>query len=489
MTRRLWLLLGGAVAVRAASAATLAVVAPDGARNLRMARLILEGDWNQALTLYPITHPLYPILVAPFSAHPGTALAAACALSAVLGGLAVLPFYFLCRRAWNDRVAAVASLLYALLPSVVELHGDAMLEGAFMFFFFAAMALGWSALEEKSWERAVLAGASTALAWLTRPEGIYLPILLVLACLLRPGRFAPAAAALALATAWVLALPYQGFVKAQTGAFGASASPFSAGILGLVTGKTPARGYQVDEKSAAEFAEYRDIQRYGRVGGPVVTLSKAVLKIHFYVIAPFVLLGFGFLKSQDMRWGPCLYLLAAVGGYFLPAILAFVAGTPFSHRYILVPCVLLLPVAALGLLKAAEWARHRHALPAFLALVCLGMAVRDVTPRRRDKIGMKLAGQTILRELGPDRKILAMSRPIEFYARGQFVEFLPGATFADVERLAEAGAIDAVALQVSDFRNVESGMEECLERRFRRVGEYPSPARKGQTPVRLYAVR
>lgn len=484
--RRVWLLALGAVAVRAAGAATLQVVAPDGSRYLWMARLFLEGRWGEALAVPPITHPLYPLLAALGRAVTGSWLLPALAISVLLGGLAVLPLYRLAARAWGDRPAFIAGLLYAVLPSAVELQADVMLEGAFMLFFFTAMDLGWSALERRSWERALLAGAAAAAAWLTRPEGAYLPLLFALSCALRPSRFAPAALALAGAAALVLAMPYAFYVRRQTGKFGISANAFSTGILDVVAGKAKSSGYAVNEKTAREYGEYRDILRFGKVGGPIVTLSKAASRNLFYALVPFVLLGFAFLRPPDFRAGPALYLLAAAGGYFIPPVLAFAAGTPFSHRYILIPCVLLLPVAALGLLKAAEWSRRREALPAFLALACGTMAVRDVLPQRRDKIGWKLAGLAIREKLGPDRKILAMSHPITFYAEGEYVEFPGDVPFEDFRRAVKERGVSAIAIHADEFRYFKEDLRKRLDETYPLLGEYPSSPRPKVSPVRVY---
>jgi 4-amino-4-deoxy-L-arabinose transferase-like glycosyltransferase len=484
--RRVWLLALGAVAVRALGAATLQVVAADGSRYLWMSRLLLEGRWGEALAVPPVTHPLYPLMVAFGQAVTGNALLSALAVSSILGGLAVLPLYRLAARAWNDRTAFTAGLLYAVLPSLVDLHADAMLEGTFMCFFFTAMALGWSSLERKSWERAALAGAAMAAAWLTRPEGAYLPMLFALACVLRRSRFAMAALALAGAVALVLAMPYAFYIRKQTGKFGISANAFSAGIVGLLTGETKATGYEVNEKTAQEYGEYRDIYRYGKVGGPIFTLSKTVSRNLFHILVPFLLVGFWFLRSEDFRAGPAAYLLVAAGGYFIPPVLAFAAGTPFSHRYILIPCVLVLPVAAIGLLKAGAWARRREALPAFLVLLCGTMAVRDVLPHRKDKIGWKLAGLAIREKLGPDRKILAMSHPITFYAQGEYIDFPGDVPFEDLRRTVKERGVSAIAIHAGEFRYFKEDLRKHLDDTYPLLGEYPSPAPKHVSPVRVY---
>ena len=72
------------------------------------------------------------------------------AVSVILGGLALIPLTAMARRAWDDRVATIAAILYAFLPAVIDVEIEPMTEGTFMFFFLSAMAVGWSALGEKS---------------------------------------------------------------------------------------------------------------------------------------------------------------------------------------------------------------------------------------------------------------------------------------------------------------------------------------------------
>ncbi len=485
MTRRLWFLAAGAMVLRAAAAATTFVISHDGSRYLRMARLLGEGRFGEALGVYPQNPPLYPLLIAMGDAVTGSDLFAASFFSVVLGGLAVLPLHAMVRAAWGERVADVTALLYLFLPSVATIHGEVMLEGTFMFFFFSSMSLAWSALERKSWEQALLAGACATLAWLARPEGMYLPALLILAVLLKPSRFALAAAGLYLATAFLIAYPYMVFIKTHTGRWALSASPFASDIMGLFTGKTSATGYVVTDQSAAEFDEYRHIRDYGRVGGPAIYLARTLAKNLFYVLVPFLLIGFCFLRPPpEGRWGPAVYILAAAAGYFLPAVFAFVAGTPFSHRYILPTCVLLLPVAAIGLFKAGGWTRHEKALPVFLVILCAAMMFPILKPKRADKTGIKTAGRAILDNLGSDRRILSMPRTPEYYARGEWFGLSAGTTPEQLARQVEEDRIDVIVFSLSERRKFPPGWAEAVEKRYRLLGEYPQPS--GDDAVRVY---
>lgn len=489
-SHRLATLTIASLLVRLVTSLTFAVVATDGSRDLKMAKLMLEGRFHDALVIYPLTHPLHPLLTALLHVFLGDMLVAGVAVSVLLGGLAVIPLFLMARRAWDEKTATLAAVLYIFLPAVVELQSDAMTEATLMFFFFASMALGWSAVEKKSWEHATLAGACAALAWLARPEGIYLVPLFLLACVLRPSRFSLAALGCFLAAGLVLAFPYLTFIKLETGHWGMSANPFSKGILGLFTGETPIVGYSVNARGAEEFEEYRDIWKYGKFLGPVITVARTVFfKNLFYVFGPFLVIGFGSLRPKGASWPPILYQGAGAVGYFIPPILAFLAATPFSHRYILVSIILVLPVVARGLLKAAEWVQRRNALPLFLGLACLVMAVRDFRPKRLSKIGAKQAGVEILRRLGPGQRILTTEQTIEYYSRGEYFTLEPGTTYDQLEKFVETHEIDVIAFYVPSLRNLEDGMDEKVAKRYERLGEFPAHPKAGDALVRVYVIK
>ncbi len=485
MTRKVWLLALAAVAVRAAGALTVAVVAPDGSRYLRMARLMLEGKFGAALDVNPM-HPLFPLLIALGDALIGNPLVAGAAVSAILGGLALIPLYAISRAVWDDRVATVAGMLYVFLPPVAILHGEVMTEGTFHFFFFSSMALAWSALERKSWERAVLAGACTGLAWLARPEGIYLLPLFLLAALFHRHRFTPAALGLALAAAFLLAYPYLAAVKARTGGWNVSAHPNSQWVMGVLTGRRAASGWDVNVPHAEEHEDFRYILRFGKVGGPALYILKTLAKDMFYVLVPFALAGFFFFRPEPGRWGPALYLLAAAGGYVVPSILSFFAASSFGYRWLLPTAILLLPFADTGIPKAAERVRRPAALPVLLSVLSLAMLVKVLDSKREEKRGLKDAGLAIRARLGPDRRMAGMSRQVEHYAQGDFLELPGDLAFVRLEKLVEERKIEVLPFYVRDLRHLEPGFVEKLDRRYALLGEFPAPPEKGVNPVRIY---
>jgi len=480
MPRNAWLLALGAIALRAAASLTVAVIDSDGARDLRMAELLEQGRFADALTVPPPTPPVHAFLSALGDLAIGNLLVAGVAVSVVLGGLALLPLYWMVRRTWDDRVATVAAALYAFLPAMVDIHAEPMTEGTFMFFFFSAMALGWSALEERSWERTFVAAACSVLAWLARPEGLYLLPLFLAAAALRFSRFTPLGVAIFVVTAFVLAFPYLSFIHARTGHWQGSLSPIPGMLRDFLAGR------RVAGTTFQDFEEYRVVAQHGVLLGGLRHLGSNFFgKVLFYVLGPFLVLGC--LRAAPAPQGRRLLafqLLAAVG-YLVPVALSFAAATPFSHRFLLVPAALLLPLSAVGLIRAAEWTRRRPALPLLVGALCLAMAVRDLRPRRADKVGMKEAGLAILKTLGPGKRVFSTHPQVEFYARSEYLGLPEGAT-ADVLLSSE---MDAFAFCAPDLRRWEPRLEERIREKTSYLGEFPSPPRKDTLPVRVYLAK
>ncbi len=480
MKRSAWVIALGAVLVRAVAALMAKVIDTDSARNLRMAELITQGRFTEALSIQTPTPPLHPFLTSLLNLPLDNSLVAGVAVSAILGGLAALPLYAMARRAWDDRVAAIAALLYALLPAAVDVHCEAMTEGTLMFFFFLSMDLGWQALEERSWEKTVVAAGAAALAWLARPEGIYLLPLFVVAALLRFSRFTIPALAVFGAVWLVLAFPYLSFIHAQTGRWQASLSPMPDLIRSALLGQ------KNEALAAQDYSEYRAVARYGLIlGGGGHLLANLFGKVLFYATGPFLLIGLLRPRPADGGRRILIYQWIAAATYLIPIALSFYASTAFSHRFLLVPASLLLGTTAAGLVRAAEWTRRPKALPLLVGALCLAMVIRDLRPRRSDKIAFKEAGLAILQTLGPGKRLVTTNRQIEYYARSAYLPMLSDHTFDAVE----AQRPEAYAFCLPDLNRWEPGLEQRIAQRNSLMGEFPNPPDPKLLPVRVYVPR
>ncbi|MEB2346804.1 MAG: glycosyltransferase family 39 protein [Deltaproteobacteria bacterium] len=242
-------LVAGAAAWRWLAWTRTAVLFDDGPRFLAIARAIDAGWWSAALR--DSFHPLYPASTA--WAHrllraPETAAGweTAAALVSVLGGAAAVAFlYLFLRDAFGRAVASGGALLLAVHGRAVEYASDVQSDGLYLGLYAAGLWAGWRAWRGGSPAWAALAGVASGLAYLTRPEGLGLA--LVLAALgvgsivrRRWTRRAGAAWLVALGTATAACMaPYVVALHALTGEWTLTHKKSVAALVGAERGVTP----------------------------------------------------------------------------------------------------------------------------------------------------------------------------------------------------------------------------------------------------------
>lgn len=413
-----------ALALRVGAGIAGQVMTHDGARFTIMARLLDHAQFGAAMDVWPHMPPMYPLWMHAFGRVFGDYGTAGVAVSALFGALAVLPLFALAKAVANERIAAVATLIYAFLPEVAILGGEVMSEPLFLFFFLSWMWLLWSGSREPHWTKFALAGAAAAAAYLTRPEGIYAVLGTVGWCAISVRRHnalkLAGGAALFLLVFLVASWPYLLWIKSTTGKWGFTANPFASGIVDRLEGKSvPIAKEQESREDPMDFKENRDRAKF-RWLGPFVSLSRETVKVCFYVFLPLGLLGLWRLRG----WGPS-YLILMMVGYGLPTIIGMYADQPFGYRYILPSCVFATPFMAVGAMEVLGRLRRWRWVPAVLAIAMLGiMTVKIVKPRRGDRWDLKEAGLWI-RSQGEDLRIASMDRRVEHYAHAWYVKITP----------------------------------------------------------------
>ena len=94
--------------------------------------------------------------------------------------LTVLPLYGWVRRQFDDRVALVAGSLYALHAELIRSSPEGIRDPTFWFFMVLALYLSWRAVTEVRLPFFLLGGLALALAAMTRLEGLFLLVPLLL---------------------------------------------------------------------------------------------------------------------------------------------------------------------------------------------------------------------------------------------------------------------------------------------------------------------
>jgi 4-amino-4-deoxy-L-arabinose transferase-like glycosyltransferase len=151
------------------------VVCVDGVLYLRLAQALEQGILNPPDSM-GMQLNFYSTILAQLHRLGLSWEFAPKVLGVTLSSLAVLPIFGWVRRQFDDRVAVVACLLYAVHPDLIEWSPEAMREPMFWFFFTLALYLSWRAVVEVRLGFYFAAGIAITLSALTRVEGLFLVI-------------------------------------------------------------------------------------------------------------------------------------------------------------------------------------------------------------------------------------------------------------------------------------------------------------------------
>jgi 4-amino-4-deoxy-L-arabinose transferase-like glycosyltransferase len=163
---------------RAAMAVRIPSVCPDGVIYIHAAEALEAGDWHAALKDMSLN--IYPVILLLLH-HIGLGWELAASLWGVLiSSLVVLPLWGWVRRQFDDRIALVSCLLYAVHPKFIEWSPEVMRDPTFWFLFTLAIYWLWRAITEVRYGYFIAGGATITLASMTRVEGLFLLIPLAL---------------------------------------------------------------------------------------------------------------------------------------------------------------------------------------------------------------------------------------------------------------------------------------------------------------------
>ena len=176
---RLLLLVVLCLLPRAVMALRIPSVCPDGVLYLHLAQAIEAGDLRTGFQ-NEMALNVYPAILAVLHRLGLDWELAAVLWGVTISSLAVLPLWGWVRRQFDDRVALVACLLYAVHPKLIEWSPEVMRDTTFWFLFLLAIYWLWRAVTEVHDGYFVAAGAAIMLTSLTRVEGLFLLIPLML---------------------------------------------------------------------------------------------------------------------------------------------------------------------------------------------------------------------------------------------------------------------------------------------------------------------
>ena len=183
--RRLLAIVVLAAVLHALGIARTVLPAQDGLKFIRVARQFQERPAIDVVRGSD-RHPLYPALIAlaePLVARftgpgPDAWRIAAQGVAALASIALILPLYGLTRALFDDRIAALAALLFVVLPLPAEVGRDTLSDSLGLLAALAALQLGAAALAPERRGLGAFAGCGLAagLGYLARPEVALVPL-------------------------------------------------------------------------------------------------------------------------------------------------------------------------------------------------------------------------------------------------------------------------------------------------------------------------
>ena len=172
----IFLLIALAAAVRIYLYSVTSIISRDGVTFLSLAEYFYGGDFAEGLS--HDYHPAYPMLIGALFYPLKDFQLAGQMISIVAGSLLVLPVFYLGKGLFNETIGFGAGVLVVFHPYLVRFSTDVLSDSLYILFFITGICIGWRALGKRKPLYFFLTGVSTALAYLTRPEGVGILVVL-----------------------------------------------------------------------------------------------------------------------------------------------------------------------------------------------------------------------------------------------------------------------------------------------------------------------
>lgn len=416
-------------------AAHTEILFADGLRYIAQAQRIAHGSWKEGL-LGSVDHPIYPLAIA--ACHDGLGVggdespeawqAAAQVASVLAGVLLVVPLYLVGLELFGVQAAWLGVMLFLLAPLTGHTLADVLSEGTFLLFWMWGLWAAIRFLREGTFGWLPLTTGFSALAYLTRPEGLLLPAALVATLMLMPilrstrlnwPRWWAAVAFLTVGPLLVV-----GPFIAVKGGLGTK--PAIARLLGTAPRSAP----DAVERARPLDPNQSELKTYALAAKAV---WEAVREMTSLPLVPLAVLGLYLALRRPGPRARAWLLLSVIGlAAFLALIRLYVTGGYCTPRHAAVISLILIPAAGFGLARLlgsisipGRWLGLGEgrftAGPAVWALVLIGLglwsAPQILEPINLSCRGYRQAGDWLAEKVPPESPVVDVTGWSLFYGR------------------------------------------------------------------------
>ena len=236
--RYIWLLLIISLSVRIYLSFFTYVIKNDSVAFMQNAKFFASGDFSSGLG--HDYHPLYSLIMAAlYKVVPNMELSGTIT-SVLFGTLTVIVFYLIGKSVFDRKISFVSAIILAFHPYAVRFSADIISDSTYYFFFISALGLGYFAITNRKLLLFVLTGICSALAYLTRPEGIGIIIIVAFWCALKDcvkikvlWKEKLVSILILVVSFLVFSMPYLVFIKQDTGSWSLTKKKKVSNLAGL----------------------------------------------------------------------------------------------------------------------------------------------------------------------------------------------------------------------------------------------------------------
>ncbi|MBZ0109618.1 MAG: glycosyltransferase family 39 protein [Candidatus Scalindua rubra] len=525
--RYVWLLLIISLSVRIYLSFFTYVIKNDSVAYMQNAKYFASGDFARGLG--HDYHPLYSLIMAiVYKAIPNMELSGTI-VSLFFSTLTVIVFYLIGKSVFDRKISFVAAIILAFHPYAVRFSADIISDSTYFFFFISALGLGYFAITNRKLLLFALTGICSALAYLTRPEGIGIIIIVAFWCALKDcvkikvlWKEKLVSILILVVSFLVFSTPYLVFIKKETGSWSLTKKKNVSNLAGL--GKVLATlksDKLVKESSDKKKSYWRDIIKQ-------MTSGKSNFKIHLNGILHVI-------KKYVSTFHPFLFILLIIGvinwtrvgkrrffGIYVTSIILFYLIILYrlnlthlgpgdniyqypSRRHLMPLVIPAVFFVGFGVYAAGAWIHEKFNNCNFIVgfkellkstwivqLIVLIVVVsvllpKTLKPQRFDKHGIKVVGQWIkTNSRKPSPVILSDSSRNAYYAGGKHSQMYG---INDVLGEAQSRKADYIIIMQRDYDVMEKELLQYIkDKKITLAYKYPEKNSLNKYSVFLYKV-
>ena len=471
-------------------------ITSDGVFYATLARNLLAGDLHHGISTY--WPPFYPLLITVFAGVFRDPAFAGRLVSALAGGMLVVPVYFLTRRFSNRRPTALIAALFVIFePTLIYYSLRVLTESIYTLILVGGILVGWVALERGTARYFFLTGLLFGLAYLTRPEALgYVLLLSLIVSVVGFARksgswWTLSRASLVVLGAVLAAAPYIYYLRQETGRWMLTAK-FAANMPGVSVGgrkllpngqltmadilwagtRPEPAGSEASPPASSErqaSSERPDPRPqtpslFRRLAANAKRTITGLYEEYFMIsaIVPplfLILIGLGLFASA---WNASQIRLALFVGSFIFATFLGYAFTYHNERYLVPLIPLALCFAANGAVVAGRWVYETfaprtggvlsmiigpaQAIAVVVLIVVLTQSVTIFAEMRKDSGSERTAAEWIKSQGLQSPLIMATGPWPAFYANGRHL-YIPNEELSVVLEYAKRKKVDFIVLE------------------------------------------